>query len=239
MNLDYHVEIDKHFYSVPFRLLRAGSGGADHRQDGGDLPPWQAGGNTSAQPAPASADHGGRSHAEFAPALPRLDARTDPARSRRDRRRHRGPGRDHPALASASRAGVPLLHRHPRAGQTLRRRAAGRRLRPGAGARHPLLQLGRRDPEECQDSKAAGAEAAQPVCTRTFVVPATIIERRDDADPPPGRATARPRPGRHGRRVPRDAEPPRRPPTSRARTGSACCSTARSPRATTSVSAAG
>ena len=22
MNLDYHVEIDKHFYSVPFRLLR-------------------------------------------------------------------------------------------------------------------------------------------------------------------------------------------------------------------------
>ena len=22
MNLDYHIEIEKHFYSVPFRLLR-------------------------------------------------------------------------------------------------------------------------------------------------------------------------------------------------------------------------
>ena len=22
MNIDYHIEIDKHFYSVPFRLLR-------------------------------------------------------------------------------------------------------------------------------------------------------------------------------------------------------------------------
>ena len=74
VNLDYHVEIAKHFYSVPFQLLRAGGRGADHRQDGGDLPSRQAGRRPSAQPAAASADHGAGAHAEFAPALSRLDA---------------------------------------------------------------------------------------------------------------------------------------------------------------------
>src|ERR1700719_4371815 len=43
-------------------------------------------------------------------------------------------------------------------------------------------------------------------CTRTFVVLATTIERRDDADPPPGRAAAPSRHGRHGRRIPRTAD---------------------------------
>src|SRR4051812_4327450 len=38
--------------------------------------------------------------------------------------------------------------------------------------------------------------------TRTSAAPATTIERRSHADPPHGRAPARPRPGRHGRRVP-------------------------------------
>src|SRR6185437_12230393 len=51
-----------------------GGGGADHREDGGDLPSRQAGGNPSAQPAGASANHGCGAHAEFAPALPRLDS---------------------------------------------------------------------------------------------------------------------------------------------------------------------
>ncbi len=49
--------------------------------------------------------------------------------------------------------------------QTLRRRTARRRLRPGAGARHPLLQLGRRDPEECarkQDGSRTGDRSTQP-----------------------------------------------------------------------------
>ena len=137
--------------------------GAHHGEDGGDLPPRQAGGDASAQPAPVSADHARRPHAEFAPALPRLDARTDPARGRSDRRRHRGAGRDHPALTPASRAGVPLLHRHPPAGETLRRRAAGCRLRTGAGPGHPLLQLGRGDPEECSGQEGRRSGTAKPV----------------------------------------------------------------------------
>ena len=50
------------------------------------------------------------------------------------------------AHAPASRAGVPLLHRHSSASGALRRRAAGCRLRASAGVGHPLVQLGRGDP---------------------------------------------------------------------------------------------
>ncbi len=227
VNLDYHVEIDKHFYSVPFRLLREevearitaktveifhrGKLVATHLRS---LRPYRP--TTRRRP-----------YAEFAPALSRLDPRTDPARGRSDRRRHRGAGRDHPAFAPASRAGLPLLHRHPAAGDTLRRRAAGCRLRTGTGTRHPLVQLGRGDPEECSGQEGR-ANRNTPACsTRTSAVPATTIERRDDADPPPGRAPAQPRHGRHGRCLPRDAEPAQPPPISPARTGLACCSTAK------------
>src|SRR3954454_11837890 len=139
-----------------------GGGGAHHGQDGGDLPSRQAGRGPSAQPTAAPANHDHRSYAELASALPRLDARAHPERSRGDRRRHRRPGRDHPALASASRAGVPLLRRHPAVGPALRRRTARRRLRPRARPRHALIQLGGGDPEECSAEQAGRSRATQP-----------------------------------------------------------------------------
>jgi transposase len=74
VNLDYHVEIEKHFYSVPFRLLREQVAERSHHgEDGGDLPSRQVGGGPCAQSAPVSSNNGCRSHAEFAPALSRLD----------------------------------------------------------------------------------------------------------------------------------------------------------------------
>ncbi len=44
VNLDYHVEIAKHYYSVPSQLPASGGRGAHHRKDRRDLPPRQAGG---------------------------------------------------------------------------------------------------------------------------------------------------------------------------------------------------
>ena len=44
VNIDYHVEIDHHYYSVPYQLRRAGGGCADHRDDGGDLLQGKEGG---------------------------------------------------------------------------------------------------------------------------------------------------------------------------------------------------
>src|SRR5208283_3454455 len=119
-----------------------GGRGARHRQDGGDLSSRQAGGGASA--------------------IPRLDARAHPERSRGHRRRHRSPGRDHPALASASRAGVPVLHRHPEASPALRRRTARRGLRPRARPWHALIQLGGGDPEERSGRQAGRSRTTQP-----------------------------------------------------------------------------
>ena len=73
MNLDYHIEIDKHFYSGIFhsRLLPRRGRSAHHTQDGGDLPPPQAGVGPSAQPAGCNArpttlaDHMPSSHRRY------------------------------------------------------------------------------------------------------------------------------------------------------------------------------
>ena len=51
-----------------------GGRGADHRRHGRDLPSRQAGRQPSPQHPPAPADHRRRAHAQFAPALSRLDA---------------------------------------------------------------------------------------------------------------------------------------------------------------------
>ena len=148
VNLDYHVEIAKHYYSVPHQLIRQEVEARITADDGRDLPPRQARRQPPPQPATAPADHRRRTHAQFAPALSRLDARAHPPRGRSSRPRRRRAGRCDLALAAASRAGLPLLHRHPAPGQALWRRTGRCRLRPCAGARHPLLQLGRRNPEE-------------------------------------------------------------------------------------------
>jgi transposase len=91
VNLDYHVEIAKHYYSVPHGLVRhevearitartveiflRGKRVASHLRS--TVP--------HAQHSAASADHGRRAHAERASALPRLDPRTHSPRRRRDR----------------------------------------------------------------------------------------------------------------------------------------------------------
>src|SRR6266851_395943 len=142
-----------------------GGRGADHHDDSRDFPPRQARRQPPPQLATAPPDHRRRTHAQFAPALSRLDTRAHPPRSRSSRPRRRRAGRGDFAVAAASRTGLPLLHRHPAPGQALRRRTGRCRLRPCAGARHPLLQLGRRDPEEpprAYPRRHRGAAALDP-----------------------------------------------------------------------------
>jgi transposase len=78
VGLDYHVEIAKHYYSVPHQLLRqevearitAATIEIFHRGKRGCQP--------SPKPAPASADHYPRAHAQRPPAVSRLDPRAHP-----------------------------------------------------------------------------------------------------------------------------------------------------------------
>ncbi len=74
VNLDYHVEIAKHYYSVPHQLIRQE---VEARITVATVEIFHRGKRacqSSTQRPAASADDRPRAHAEFAPALSRLDA---------------------------------------------------------------------------------------------------------------------------------------------------------------------
>src|SRR5205085_1349602 len=148
VGLDYHVEIAKHYYSVPHQLMRQevearitvatieifhrGKRVASHRRS---LRPHRP--TTVPEHMPSA--H--RRYRDWTHERIRHEAQAvgpDAGRA----------GRCHPALAAASRAGLPLLRRHLAPGQALWCRTGRCCLRPRAGARHPVLHLGRRHPEE-------------------------------------------------------------------------------------------
>jgi transposase len=100
VGLDYHVDIDGHFYSVPYRHARAG---VEVRAE--DRRPH-------ARFRRRQAHHAGRAHALQPSPIRRLDHRAHPAR----RGRHRpvgGPALpDDPGAPPPSRTGLPRLPRH-------------------------------------------------------------------------------------------------------------------------------
>lgn len=114
--LDYHVEVAKHYYSVPHALLReelwaritAHTVELFHR------------GNRVAVHVRSSSNRKHTTVREHMPALCRLDAGPHPGSSERDRAEDIGADRDHPAREDASGAGLPRHDRHPQARQQLR-----------------------------------------------------------------------------------------------------------------------
>ena len=210
VNLDYHVEIAKHYYSVPHQLDPPGGRSADHRRDRRDF-------SIAASALPV-----------IDAALGRIGRRPSPSTCRvrtgviaiwtHERIPAARPASvgDNTAIladvilrsAAAPGAGVPLLHRHPRPGQTLRHRARRRHaLRPCAGARHALLQpswsptsILKNHRETAPAADRRGNDPDPREHSRSRLLPLTQdIERREDADPPHGRALARARPLGHGR----------------------------------------
>ena len=80
VGLDYHVEIDKHFYSVPHQLLRQE---VEARITAATVELFHRGKRVASHvrsATPASADHCDRAHAQRPPALSRLDPRAHPPR---------------------------------------------------------------------------------------------------------------------------------------------------------------
>ena len=117
--LDYHVEVEKHYYSVPHPLLRE-TLCADHRADHRAFPSKQSRRRPCAlviQPPPHDR---ARTYAVQPPALCRLDAGTHPATGERDRAEDIGVDRDHSARANASGARLPRFDRYPAARLQLR-----------------------------------------------------------------------------------------------------------------------
>jgi transposase len=119
VGLDYHVDIDGHYYSVPHRLIRQqldaritertielfdkGERVAVHLRGGG-----------------RGRRRDRRAHAEHAPALCRVDDRAHPRRRGGDRPKHGQIDGADPGEPAAPRTGLPGVHRHPAPGPPLR-----------------------------------------------------------------------------------------------------------------------
>ena len=121
---DYHVDIDGHYYSVPYRLIREQ---LDVRVTARTVELFRKGERVAVHLRGAGR---GRhttlaEHMPRTSALCRVDACAHPHRRGGDRRQHRQAHRADPRKPAAPRAGLPGLHRHSPPGPPIRRRPAG------------------------------------------------------------------------------------------------------------------
>lgn len=133
VGLDYHVEIDRHYYSVPHSLLKQQ---VWVRITALTVEIFHADQSVAAH----ARTSGNRRHSTVidhmppqSPRLSRLDAGTTGRLGGQDRPQHHGADRDDPQGAQAPRPRLPNLPRHPQAGEDAWQPSPGRcrRLRPG------------------------------------------------------------------------------------------------------------
>ena len=154
--LDYHVEVEKHYYSVPHQLLREKLWA---RITARTVEVFHRGKRVAAHVRSSSnrkhttvREHMPSSHRRYADWTPeRIQAasRRDRAATPRRWSRSSCASARTPSRASAPAIGILRL------ANSLRARAAGGRLRPGARDRRALLHLGQLDPEEQPRSPTA------------------------------------------------------------------------------------
>ena len=184
VGLDYHVDIDGHYYSVPAdpRAARC----PHHRPHGRAVPQRRAGCRASTRRGSQPAYDHRRAHAQFPSALRRMDHRADRPRGGGDRAKHCQAHRADPREPASSRAGLPRLHRHPAPGPPIRCRTAGSGLRSWSRHRRPVLRIDPVDPQ------AWARQAAGPTCPAERAVarppqhprlPLLPLRRLDRADP--------------------------------------------------------
>src|SRR5437016_3866107 len=109
VNIDYHIAVDGHFYSVPYRLVQARR--LSDRNRGGGLPPRRACRQPSPQRGQGATHHRARAHAAGAPGH-------GPAHARHAARRRRGTRACHRHLCrpAARRARAPRARPARRSG---------------------------------------------------------------------------------------------------------------------------
>ena len=156
VNVDYHVEVDRHCYSAPYQLIKQQ---LDARIAANTVELLHKGrrGQSCPQLAPRQPHHGARAHAREPPRTGQVDAATVDRLGRQDRPLHRGRGQAHPGHAQASAAGLSHLPRDHPPGRAVRAIATGGRLQAGDRARRLRLQEHRVDPEERARKQAPAA----------------------------------------------------------------------------------
>jgi len=134
VGLDYHVEVEGFYYSVPHALIRAQVDPAHHQPHHRGVPPRQTRRCPSASLRRSPSWHRSRPHAERASALRRMVAGTLPALGALDRSQHRGAGDRRARQPPASGTGLSNL---PRCAALVPwHRPGSRRSRRGSRTRH-------------------------------------------------------------------------------------------------------
>ena len=160
---DYHVEVERHYYSVPSRLIREQ---VEARITDSTIEIFHKGSRVASHARSERAQSpydGSRAHAELASSLRRVDAGADDARGQEDRPGDHRPGASRHEGQAASRAGLPRLPRHPAAGARLRHGPGRGRLSARQRHRRHHLRLDRLDPEErARQSLRTRTDAGDP-----------------------------------------------------------------------------
>ena len=161
VNIDYHVEVDKHYYSVPHALvhekveIRFTATTVEIFHDGRRLT------SHARSYAPRKTHDQRRAHAQVPPAASGVDPVPADLVGHEHRAEHREARGGHPRRTSPPRAGLPLVSRHPAAGKALWRGPARGCVCPGTRGGSPLLPPPRHDAPQGPGSDAA---AHDPPC---------------------------------------------------------------------------
>ena len=201
VGIDYHVDVEGHFYSVPYRFARAE---VEVRLTGRTVEIFVKGERIAVHlrvERQRQAHHRRRSHALQSSPLCRLDHRPYPQRRRSHRAGNRRAVRSHPGAPAPPRTGLPILPRHPATGAAVRCRTSGSRRRP----RHRDRRAHRTDrsaPFSTTSSIGTPHTSAPRTACRSFIPTSAaraITNRRSTlAHPSNPRSASSARPQRHG-----------------------------------------
>ena len=208
VGLDYHVEVDGFFYSVPHALIREQ---VDARATARTIEVFHRGKRVAAHRPPlwrTAAWHRARPHAERASAICRMDARALSAIGALDRPEHRGADHRRAGQPAASRARLPHLPRRAAPVPRPRSVPAPRRSSPRRRDRRADLQERRLDPQTPSTTRRRPRTARR--AARQHPRPPLLPLRRPPLlTHPTLDLSARARPARHGQGLPGARTTPR------------------------------
>ena len=162
VNIDYHIEADKHYYSVPYQLARQQAG---VRLSAATVEAFHSGRRVASHPRSSERHRhttDPRAHARGPPAARRVDPVADHRLGRQDRPGHRRARRGDPFLPAPSPAGIPRGAGHHPPGRAVRRRPGRGRVRPGAAPAVLFLPQRRIDPQARPGRPAAARRQPRP-----------------------------------------------------------------------------
>ena len=120
VHIDYHVEVQGHYYSVPHALIKKTGGRAHHRQHHRMLPPRPAHRQPPALAPESPAHHHHRPHARVTPPGRRVVPGAPGTLGDEHRHGHGATGPPQADGPQTPAAGLPQLLRHPAPGKHLR-----------------------------------------------------------------------------------------------------------------------